>query len=273
MGNIIVAFKGNTSNIPAKWWACDGTNGTPDLRDKFVKGTPDNANILAVGGALTHSHTTLSGGSAHDHGTTSTGTKHSHQTYDGSSSTLYYVGQELNYVLHNHSSGTGGSSHTHSSNSASNMPKYYKLIFIMAEAYSFNFPINTIVMFNGLVDDLPENWAFCDGTNGTPDLRNKFIRGANDFGEVGSYVSSSTHTHSVVSSAAHTHTLHEADNSHRHSRSSSGNDYRKHTDYMGDGGYAHTHTVSGAAGSHTHTVPSTTTEPPYVKLAYIKKIA
>ena len=33
----------------------------------------------------------------------------------------------------------------------------------------------TIIYFNG--DDIPEGWALCDGTNGTPDLRDKFILG------------------------------------------------------------------------------------------------
>ena len=33
-----------------------------------------------------------------------------------------------------------------------------------------------IIIFNGQV--APAGWAICDGTNGTPDLRNRFVNGA-----------------------------------------------------------------------------------------------
>lgn len=36
---MIVAFDGDVSKIPAGWHICDGTNGTPDLRDRFIKGS------------------------------------------------------------------------------------------------------------------------------------------------------------------------------------------------------------------------------------------
>ena len=31
-------WSGAVSNIPTGWQLCDGTNGSPDLRDKFVAG-------------------------------------------------------------------------------------------------------------------------------------------------------------------------------------------------------------------------------------------
>ena len=36
-------------------------------------------------------------------------------------------------------------------------------------------PIGTIVPWNGAIEDIPNGWAHCDGTNGTPDLRAKLI--------------------------------------------------------------------------------------------------
>ena len=36
---MIVAFDGDVGKIPAGWHICDGTNGTPDLRDRFIKGS------------------------------------------------------------------------------------------------------------------------------------------------------------------------------------------------------------------------------------------
>jgi hypothetical protein len=31
-------------------------------------------------------------------------------------------------------------------------------------------------MYNGLLNNIPVGWVICDGTNGTPDLRGRFIR-------------------------------------------------------------------------------------------------
>ncbi len=39
-------------------------------------------------------------------------------------------------------------------------------------------PINGIIMWSGSVATIPSGWALCDGTNGTPDLRERFIVGA-----------------------------------------------------------------------------------------------
>ena len=35
---MIVAYSGDVSGIPVGWALCDGTNGTPDLRGRFVFG-------------------------------------------------------------------------------------------------------------------------------------------------------------------------------------------------------------------------------------------
>ena len=37
-------------------------------------------------------------------------------------------------------------------------------------------PVGTIMMFNDS-SKIPPGWAICDGNNGTPDLRNRFIKG------------------------------------------------------------------------------------------------
>jgi len=48
---------------------------------------------------------------------------------------------------------------------------------------SFSLPKGMIVAFNSY--EAPEGWAICDGTKGTPDLRNRFIIGANPGGAYG----------------------------------------------------------------------------------------
>jgi hypothetical protein len=40
-------------------------------------------------------------------------------------------------------------------------------------------PVGGIIMWSGSIANIPTNWALCNGSNGTPDLRNKFIIGAN----------------------------------------------------------------------------------------------
>ena len=42
-------------------------------------------------------------------------------------------------------------------------------------------PINGIIMYSGLQADIPANWAICDGSNGTPNLTNKFVVAAASF--------------------------------------------------------------------------------------------
>ena len=40
-----------------------------------------------------------------------------------------------------------------------------------------NVPVGGIILWSGLIASIPTNWALCNGSNGTPDLRNRFIVG------------------------------------------------------------------------------------------------
>lgn len=44
-------------------------------------------------------------------------------------------------------------------------------------------PMGTIAMWSGPANAIPEGWFLCDGTNGTPDLRDRFVRGADPKGD------------------------------------------------------------------------------------------
>ena len=46
--------------------------------------------------------------------------------------------------------------------------------------YNMIFPKGMIVAWFGNINKIPYNWAICNGENGTPDLRNRFIMGAGD---------------------------------------------------------------------------------------------
>jgi hypothetical protein len=54
---VIVMWSGTIASIPSGWFLCDGQNGTPDLRDRFIRGAAAGQNPGATGGALTHTHT------------------------------------------------------------------------------------------------------------------------------------------------------------------------------------------------------------------------
>lgn len=73
----IVMWAGLLANIPTGWALCDGTNGTPDLRDRFLVGAAAGQNPGTTGGANNHtpagtvSQPTFAGAAldTHSHGT------------------------------------------------------------------------------------------------------------------------------------------------------------------------------------------------------------
>ena len=75
----IIIWSGAASAIPSGWYLCNGSNSTPDLRDKFVVGagstyavadTGGSANAIAVSHTHTASSTVTDPGHNHTNGTT-----------------------------------------------------------------------------------------------------------------------------------------------------------------------------------------------------------
>ena len=62
---VIVMWAGLLASIPVGWLLCDGQNGTPDLRDRFIKGASSEPGSL--GGAPTHTHAAHTGVINHTH--------------------------------------------------------------------------------------------------------------------------------------------------------------------------------------------------------------
>jgi len=61
----IIIWSGLISNIPAHWQLCDGTNGTADLRDYFIRGAGVDGDVRDTGGAVSHTHPFT--GDGHNH--------------------------------------------------------------------------------------------------------------------------------------------------------------------------------------------------------------
>lgn len=62
---LISLWYGAIGSVPSGWYLCDGANGTPDLRDKFVVGAGSTYSVAATGGSanavvVTHNHTATS---------------------------------------------------------------------------------------------------------------------------------------------------------------------------------------------------------------------
>ncbi len=77
------------------------------------------------------------------------------------------------------------------------------------------FPSGMIVLWSGATDAIPTGWVLCNGSNSTPDLRNRFVVGAGDTYSVNATGGSAdatipTHTHSATSSVSdsgHAHAI------------------------------------------------------------------
>lgn len=62
---VIALWFGAIGSIPAGWLLCDGANGTPDLRDKFVVGAGLTYAVGATGGTVNHTHPFTGAGHTH----------------------------------------------------------------------------------------------------------------------------------------------------------------------------------------------------------------
>jgi hypothetical protein len=76
-------------------------------------------------------------------------------------------------------------------------------------------PSGSIILWSGSIGSIPSGWVLCNGSNGTPDLRNRFIVGAGSTyavdasgGSADAIVVSHTHTAtSAVTDPGHTHNI------------------------------------------------------------------
>lgn len=59
-------------------------------------------------------------------------------------------------------------------------------------------PAGTICLWHGAIVDIPTGWILCNGANGTPDLRDRFIVCAGGAFAVGAAGGNQTHTHTFT---------------------------------------------------------------------------
>jgi len=125
----ILIWSGSAGSIPSGFQLCDGTNGTPDLRNSFVLGAGNNYVVGQTGGsadAILPSHT-------HTATVTDPGHFHSTNPVTGGGSGLG-GGSAANGNLANTGTAVTGITVTNSTTGVSptggNMPPYYALCYI-----------------------------------------------------------------------------------------------------------------------------------------------
>jgi hypothetical protein len=127
---VIVLWSGSIGSIPAGWVLCNGNNGTPDLRNRFVVGAGSTYSVDASGGSadaivVSHTHTATVTDPGHLHGIDSTfgvaaGGGGEHLLGSGTTNTDTAV---TGISVTNASAGTSGTN--------ANLPPYYALCYIM----------------------------------------------------------------------------------------------------------------------------------------------
>lgn len=108
---------------PAGWKVCDGTEGTPDLRDRFLRGAEAAG---ATGGSDTASH---SHSIDHDHPSTTSGAP-SQSTYVPATPNEAQVATNV----HTHDVDISYISGASGSSAPDNKPPYYEVVFIIKTA-------------------------------------------------------------------------------------------------------------------------------------------
>ena len=114
-------------------------------------------------------------------------------------------------------------------------------------------PVGGIIMWSGTIANIPTGWALCNGSNGTPDLRDKFIVGAGS-----SYTPGNTGGSATTTSTEHTHGI--TDPSHQHFVAAEGQAGALPTTFATTG-----ITINNA------TIETSGALPPYYALAFIMR--
>ena len=136
----IVLWSGSIGSIPAGWVLCNGNNGTPDLRNRFVVGAGSTYSVDATGGSadaivVSHNHTATSTSVVTDPGHTHTLQVKSEGTAGGGTSPTTSGSFGSGYIGSNTTGITVATTTTNTaagtSGTNANLPPYYALCYIM----------------------------------------------------------------------------------------------------------------------------------------------
>ncbi|MDP2940695.1 MAG: hypothetical protein Q8N85_00350 [Candidatus Omnitrophota bacterium] len=126
---VIVMWSGRIAKIPSGWHLCDGTNGTPDLRDRFVVGARQDSEGVAktnVSGALTQA-----GGEATHTLTVTEMPAHIHNVYLRQENTAGEVNENIAWTANTTNERTFPTQAAGAGAAHSILNPYYALAYIM----------------------------------------------------------------------------------------------------------------------------------------------
>lgn len=134
---LISLWYGSVASIPSGWYICDGTNGTPDLRDKFIVGAGSTYSVADTGGSanaivVSHTHTATSTDSGHTHN--AYGYAGNYALPGGGAQSIVSAStppSQTTATTSNTANITTTISTTGSSGTNANLPPYYALAYIM----------------------------------------------------------------------------------------------------------------------------------------------
>lgn len=251
---------------------------------RFLKGAAPAGNGGATAASAIDNHTHSIGahthaGTSHNHTSNSTGavnsnlslfagpnavtwsTTHAHPISIGSTSTA--------------SLSSGGADTSGASSLGATEPPFTNVRVKENTSGDVSLPVGLIGIWRGSLGSIPDHWALCDGTGGTPDLIGRYPKGATtSIGTQGGSLDPHTHT-----SPTHTHTT----SGHAHSMTigaqngGTQNTQNVATVTVATATHTHTHgntdsTTPSVASSTSGTLASTTSEPPFEEVAYVQLV-
>ncbi len=209
----ICMWSGSIQSIPTGWSLCDGSNGTPDLREKFIIGasltdggipkTDITGSHTQTGGSkdatlVSHNHGGSTGNDGdHGHGNTGSGGSHSHNIHGGGS--------------HNHGGNTSNQSNNHyhsgnTSNAGNHNHRWGTDDNIGAHGGTNNPDANGGTAWKAWTDTQGDHSHYFD-TGGISQDHNHSINTESSHGH--GMDSAGSHTHSISNAGSHSHTISE----------------------------------------------------------------
>lgn len=325
----IVWIPASDTTKPDNWFACDGSYGVVDLRDRMIIGAGSTYAVHDVGGSATAAQAAHTAHSitapAHGNHSIAASPAHVLETFNQTfgAGAAWIAPNSGNNATHNafatsdaasHSSQALTDTHAHTGSPYSILPPYKALTPILKgiPTYSVGTPrtwadgdvptaamfnadlrdafrglrqrmlwASAVIMWSGSLAALPSGYQLCDGTNGTPDMRDLFnITAGLSYGVLA--------TGGSISLAIPNHSNHVATQADAHGAHSAAAD-SNHSTFLTNSAAgasipgissAHSVTLTGTHGNHSgfavdaHAAhAATTTIPPYIALGYMQLIS
>lgn len=214
----VLLWSGAVAAMPSGFQLCDGTNGSPDMRDHFNIAAGVTYAALAIGGATSlaipnHSNHAPTQADAHGgHGISGINTHPSTNTnLLGPDAIQLFLDHSNVSIGGAHSSHSGFAVDAHGTHAAiATIPPYIALAYIQlvntgiytaprtwsdgesvdqarlntylrdneSALYNEQIPLGAILAWHNSIASIPAGYSHCEGSGGRPDTRDKFIVGA-----------------------------------------------------------------------------------------------